>query len=459
MTIQAALELENFGPILKGKVEFKPLTILIGQNNTGKSYTTMCYYAVMRVLNTFLIQLSGGAIVHLWSVKYIRRLSKVKKIETLVKLYTELFMEAFKDLEKSFTEDRIIREIERTFSCRVHELILYGEDKANMKFSVLYGPLALNTNLNLNIYSNGSVDSKLNVRIEQDKIRNILEHVRKMKLEMPLSHLIHEILSKAKILSIHYLPASRAGILHAYKTIAQALITSAPYVPIRGVEIPRVSGVFADFLSELMGMQASITEKEVSKDFEKNVLEGSVELVKAKEIIETTPEIIYVPREGYSIPIARVSSMISELSPLDLFIKYGVVKRGDTVIIEEPEAHLHPDAQAKLARIFAKLINELNLNLIITTHSDILLAKLSNLISLNALPDNELRSRGYTRSETLKPEQVSVYFFRKTSEGVVIEPIKVTYEGISDYTFREIIEELYNETMDLHYRIQELKQK
>ena len=42
---------------------------------------------------------------------------------------------------------------------------------------------------------------------------------------------------------------------------------------------------------------------------------------------------------------------------------------------------------------------------------------------------------------------------------LLLNAIKVTYEGIPDYTFREIIEELYNETMDLHYRIQELKQK
>ncbi len=32
------VEVENLGPIRKGKVELKPLTVFIGPNNTGKTY-------------------------------------------------------------------------------------------------------------------------------------------------------------------------------------------------------------------------------------------------------------------------------------------------------------------------------------------------------------------------------------------------------------------------------------
>lgn len=32
------VEVENLGPIKKGEVELKPLTVFIGPNNTGKTY-------------------------------------------------------------------------------------------------------------------------------------------------------------------------------------------------------------------------------------------------------------------------------------------------------------------------------------------------------------------------------------------------------------------------------------
>ena len=149
--------------------------------------------------------------------------------------------------------------------------------------------------------------------------------------------------------------------------------------------------------------------------------------------------------------------MIAETTPLALYLKYGIIKEGDTVIIEEPEAHLHPDKQAKLAELLAYLINKLNIRIIITTHSDILLAKLSNLVSLSVLPPEEIKKLGYKPEHTINPQNIAVYNFHKEDDKVIVEPVKVTHEGIPDDTFRKIIEELYEETMNIYYKIQECR--
>ena len=44
------LAVKNFGPIREGEVEFKPLTVFIGPNNSGKSYMATLLYALTQAL-------------------------------------------------------------------------------------------------------------------------------------------------------------------------------------------------------------------------------------------------------------------------------------------------------------------------------------------------------------------------------------------------------------------------
>ncbi|MCY4652421.1 MAG: AAA family ATPase [Dehalococcoidia bacterium] len=44
------LAVKNFGPIREGEVEFKPLTVFIGPNNSGKSYMATLLYALLQAL-------------------------------------------------------------------------------------------------------------------------------------------------------------------------------------------------------------------------------------------------------------------------------------------------------------------------------------------------------------------------------------------------------------------------
>ena len=41
------IRIENFGPISKGEIRLKPLTVLMGPNNSGKSYAAMLIYSLL----------------------------------------------------------------------------------------------------------------------------------------------------------------------------------------------------------------------------------------------------------------------------------------------------------------------------------------------------------------------------------------------------------------------------
>ncbi len=45
------VKITNFGPISKGRISLRPLTILMGPNNSGKSYAAILVHSVMNAIS------------------------------------------------------------------------------------------------------------------------------------------------------------------------------------------------------------------------------------------------------------------------------------------------------------------------------------------------------------------------------------------------------------------------
>jgi predicted ATPase len=88
--------------------------------------------------------------------------------------------------------------------------------------------------------------------------------------------------------------------------------------------------------------------------------------------------------------------------------------------------------------IFAKLVNE-GLNILITTHSDLLLRKLAQLI---------MESSSKKTNVYLKPEDVAVYLLKPNEKGFISQKVNII-EGLP--TFDEVIEQLYEKEKELSY--------
>ena len=97
-----------------------------------------------------------------------------------------------------------------------------------------------------------------------------------------------------------------------------------------------------------------------------------------------------------------------------LFVQLASTAHGATVMIEEPEIHLHPRAQADLASVLAEVAKAEEKQLIMTTHSEHILGRLLTLVAEKQLSHDEL----------------AVYAFEKDDEGVcAANELEITEDG------------------------------
>ena len=86
---------------------------------------------------------------------------------------------------------------------------------------------------------------------------------------------------------------------------------------------------------------------------------------------------------------------------VQLLLQLIIAEDGATVLIEEPEIHLHPKAQADLAEVLADTAKAEDKQIIMTTHSEYVAGRLLTLVAEGKLTTDEL----------------AIYYFEKDDKG------------------------------------------
>ena len=114
-------------------------------------------------------------------------------------------------------------------------------------------------------------------------------------------------------------------------------------------------------------------------------------------------------------PINIVAEGFGTNSLIMLLLQLVSANRGATVMIEEPEIHLHPKAQADLAEVLAAEALAGDKQVIMTTHSEHITGRLLTLVA----------------ERTLTPEDLAIYAFEKDAETGVCtaKPLAISADG------------------------------
>ena len=100
---------------------------------------------------------------------------------------------------------------------------------------------------------------------------------------------------------------------------------------------------------------------------------------------------------GADVPIANYGFGVSQCLPI--FIQGAIMPAQTSLMIEQPEAQLHPTAQLEMGSFFCDLWNKRGVGSIIETHSDNILLRLRRLIATGELSAKDVSVAYFTHDK------------------------------------------------------------
>ena len=500
------VSVEKFGPIEEGSVNLRPLTIFVGPSNTGKTYLAILIYALHRTLQGFPrfpirdryfyfrkedYSVTDAELERIFGAD--RKSLRFSELPQSMRNFAHNFL-----ANESFLADELRSELERCFDLdsvagliRMFEKpnvtklsIAVGEDEEELwNFSMRISESAISSTGNISDIELLSKRRFRSTRAYETVVGRLRRHFvnesgkrRDRQLSFLLgdlweilAHSIHDHQAES-----YYLPAARSGIMQSHRVIASSLVARSTRAGLERIpELPTFSGVMVDFMQRLILYDAPgpyfgvgrrrrpMKEiKALAEALERGTLGGQIRTNRPSP--GAYPEFVYRPLKAkQDVRLSRASSMVSELAPVVLFIR-GNICSGDTLIIEEPEAHLHPAAQTEMAAILARLVR-CGVRVVVTTHSDWLLKGIGNLIRQGELEEQVGESdREPLSPESLRPRDVGIWLFHKdgAGKGSTIREIEFDrIEGVEPSDYEDVAEQLYNRSADLQNRFEEIVNK
>ena len=509
--VDIQIEVDDFGPIGSGKVQLRPLTVFVGPSNAGKTYLAVLVYALHKALgglSKYAILSNSYFSVERIFLRYFsdKTASDTRKSEKEIAKTIENIAAKLRDQTRPFTffdlpaemresalsaltdsellADDLGQEVERCFDLQsLSEMVRYGSKNGETKISVSARQDS-QTLWNFDVqFSASGISSQgmigdINLGENADRSPDLRARFRQLELlfDDQTSQRMYRVfsdLAKARENEAYYLPAARSGIMQSHRVIASSLMGRATRAGLERLpELPTFSGVLVDFMQRLILHGERVVPwrlrrpqkhpnvvTRLADSLEQQTLGGRIRVV--RPLPGGYPEFVYEPHNTkQKIGLSRASSMVTELAPVVLCLRDGLGE-GDTVIIEEPEAHLHPAAQTQMANTLAQLVNA-GVRVIVTTHSDWLLKAIGNLMREGALaegtdPEATAVELDYPTT-AIRPKDAGIWLFRKSrgQKGSTMEEIPFdSVNGVEPSDYDIVDEELYNRSAELQNQLEE----
>lgn len=364
------LEIKNFGPIKDLNLNIKDFLLLIGPQASGKSTIAKTIF-FFKSLNDDLVKYFIEAMdKNDFSKPPVNR-------HTYVNVYGKIIRQKFLDYFGS------------TFSLDGLSLKYFYSESVWMHISLEIPHKYVDTKFSLNFLSQfDSLVKEATNHLQLKKRRNpaLLTSKDLLQFDSEKRKFITYIKSKCNELfqedrELVFIPAGRSLLA----TLADQLQLINPrrldFLMRTFVDrINLVRPIFNKSLGDLIKERRLLTQLEI--DFSKTKIAEEIitKILKGKYQYDKDGEKIYYDAKNYVKLNFSSSGQQESLWILLLLFIIILEQQNVFIVIEEPEAHLFPEAQKEISSLIALMSNLKQSQVIITTHSPYILASINNLI-------------------------------------------------------------------------------
>jgi predicted ATP-dependent endonuclease of OLD family len=420
------IEVKNFGPLKDVSLDIKDYMIFIGPQASGKSTLAKlvyAYYNFKDVLHTWYFYASTSDFP-----TYKTPDSIIEKVQHLLFKNFDVIGDSY-NIKFIFGDNKWVIffkngfELSDSFSLFLNKLYTYSHSEQS-KF---------NNDLSFD-------ERSFNKELFNKSVRNI----------------INDFFDQSQ-LEYNFIPAGRS----AFSIVSGILNDPLPNSKWSDINYSRFSRLIRDISEELLNEKKNkINNVELDnlfKNLSSNILKGEPKFETNHDDLLNLKDIIPKLSTFFGkLDLRNTSSGQQETFWIIIILNYFLsAKRAVSLIIEEPEAHLFPEAQRDLTYLISLLANQQGNQVLLTTHSPYILASLNNLLKAYTVGQLEQNKEAVGKIIDpllwVNPERVYVGYMENGEIRPILNPeLQQIEHDLLDNVSNDIMTK-FDELLDIQY--------
>ncbi|MCL2360563.1 MAG: ATP-binding protein [Defluviitaleaceae bacterium] len=362
------LSIKNLGKISSADIEINGITVIAGENNTGKSTVGKTLYFIFNSFSKVSDKIDSerlSSISRAIELSYVNMDNRLRVRRFELNDLAELIMEKLSSHESSDTNTQ--KEL-------LHSVLLSS-------------PLIQNREENIDF--DDIIDYIIEVAniSDNEALVNILVNKMQVDFGMQLNNVYYpnipsEITLRIKdtTVQISVIDDVSINVTNGLSLNTEAIFIDDPYAfdNLHYITPIRTTHHHIRYLSHREHLKSCLTRTETLSSIDEIVTTkklgkalDKINSICAGDIVRKGPR-SYVYKESNSevaLNVINISPGLKTFAIIKTLLQNGCIETNGTIILDEPEIHLHPEWQLVFVELIVLLQKEFNLHVLLTTHS------------------------------------------------------------------------------------------